>query len=230
MDDIKVISFDVFGTVVDWFSSIRNEVESLGLDVPADKFARAWRSGYKPAMQKVLSGELGWTLIDDLHFMILEEVLKEFNVHGMTDEEKDHLNKGWHRLAPWPDSSEAIERLNRQFKTCTLSNGNLSLLENLSEYANLHWSKIFSAETFGTYKPDPKMYLGVASTFGVEPSNVLMVATHQDDLDAAKQVGLRTAYVRRPLEYGIENFTKSYSDDNDLVLNDLIELAEHFQC
>ncbi|MBL7251386.1 haloacid dehalogenase type II [Alloalcanivorax marinus] len=225
---IQVVSFDVFGTVVDWFGSIEREVRALHLPVPADDFTLAWRAGYKPAMARVVSGEAPWALIDDIHFSILEEILEQFGVDDLAESQKRHLNLAWHRLDPWPDSSPALHRLKRRFTTCTLSNGNLSLLEDLASHGDLPWSRILSAETFGTFKPDPRMYLGVAETFQVSPEQVLMVATHQDDLEAARAAGLRTAYVKRPLEYGPKGPAKRFSEDHDFLFEDLLEMAARF--
>ena len=228
--DIKVVSFDVFGTVVDWFGSIEREARALNLPVPADEFTLAWRVGYKPAMARVVSGEAPWALIDDIHFSILEEILERFGIDNLDESQKRHLNLAWHRLDPWPDSSPALHRLKRRFTTCTLSNGNLSLLEDLATHGDLPWSRILSAETFGTFKPDPRMYQGVAETFQVSPEQVLMVATHQDDLEAARAAGLRTAYVKRPLEYGPKSPSKQFSEDHDFLFEDLLDMAARFGC
>ena len=228
--DIKVVSFDVFGTVVDWFGSIEREARALNLPVPADEFTLAWRAGYKPARARVASGEAPWALIDDIHFSILEEILERFGIDDLDESQKRHLNLAWHRLGPWPDSSPALHRLKRRFTTCTLSNGNLSLLEDLATHGDLPWSRILSAETFGTFKPDPGMYLGVAETFQVSPEQVLMVATHQDDLEAARAAGLRTAYVKRPLEYGPKSPAKQFSEDHDFLFEDLLDMAARFGC
>lgn len=227
--NIKVMSFDVFGTVVDWFGSIEREVRALRLPVPADQFTLAWREGYKPAMARIVSGEAPWALIDDIHFSILEEILQRFGIDDLDDDQKRHLNLAWHRLDPWPDSSPALHRLKQRFTTCTLSNGNLSLLEDLARHGDLAWSRILSAETFGTFKPDPAMYRGVAETFQVEPGEVLMVATHQDDLEAARDAGLRTAYIERPREYGPTGPAKQFSEDHDFLFPDLLAMADRFE-
>ena len=227
---IKVVSFDVFGTVVDWFSSIEREVRALNLPVPADEFALTWREGYLPAISKVLSGEAPWALIDDIHYQILEEMLARFGIDDLDEDQKRHLNLAWHRLDPWPDSSAALYRLKQRFNTCTLSNGNLSLLEDLARHGDLPWSDVLSAETFGTFKPDPKVYLGAAETFQVKPEQVLMVATHQEDLEAARAAGLRTAYVKRPLEYGPKGPAKQFSEDHDFLAEDMLDLAEQLGC
>lgn len=197
----RVLAFDVFGTVVDWHGSIVEEVNNLGLKVNASEFARSWRAGYKPAMAKVMSGELGWTRIDDLHRMTLEQSLAEF---GLTLDKStaDELNLVWHRLRAWPDAVQGLGRLREKFMICTLSNGNLSLLADMAKAAGLPWDLILSAEVFKAYKPHPDTYLGVASVFDVEPQQVMLVAAHHDDLLAARDCGLQTAYIERPAEFG----------------------------
>ena len=201
----KILAFDVFGTVVDWHSSIAREVQALRSDVDADTadaFALAWRAGYVPAMRRVMSGELGWTLIDDLHRLILDEILPTFNLTDLTEPQKQFLNLAWHRLDPWPDVVAGLTRLKSRFTICTLSNGNIGLLTNMAKRAALPWDCVLSAEVFRAYKPDPATYLGVAKVFNLLPAEVMLVAAHQDDLAAARACGLQTAYIERPLEFG----------------------------
>ena len=202
ISDVRVLAFDVFGTVVDWHASIAAEVAQALPEVDADAFALAWRDGYRPAMAKVNAGGLGWTLLDDLHRTILDDVLERFGVTNLDEQRIRHLNKAWHRLKPWPDSVEGLTRLKTRFTICTLSNGNLGLLSNMAKHAGLPWDCILSAEIFRTYKPHPATYQGVARIYDVAPDQVMMVAAHQDDLDAARACGLKTAYIERPLEFG----------------------------
>ncbi len=205
--DFDVLAFDVFGTVVDWYGSISRHVDALalrgrdGARVDGGAFALAWRAGYKPAMARVRSGELGWTRIDDLHRMILDDVLGRFGVQA--DEAfRAELNLVWHRLDGWPDAARGLARLKSGFTITTLSNGNIGLLTAMAKHAGLPWDCILSAEVFRHYKPDPETYLGVADVFAVAPDRVMMVAAHKDDLFAAKACGLRTAYVERAHEFG----------------------------
>ncbi len=198
----KVLAFDVFGTVVDWHSGIARSVQALRPAVDGDRFALAWRAGYQPAMRRVQSGELGWTLIDDLHRLILDGLLDQFGLTDLTEDEKQHLNKAWHRLDPWPDVVAGLTRLKARHTICTLSNGNLGLLTNMAKRAGLPWDCILSAEVFRAYKPDPATYLGVVRVFDVAPAEVMLVAAHQDDLAAARACGLQTAYIERPAEFG----------------------------
>ena len=218
----KVLAFDVFGTVVDWHGSIAAEVTRLGLQVDPDAFATAWRQGYKPAMARVRSGELPWTKIDDLHRMILDDVLKTFKITSLTETQVQNLTLVWHRLTPWSETVEGLHKLKSQFTIVTLSNGNLGLLANMAKNAGLPWDLILSAEVFRHYKPDPETYLGVADTFNVLPEEVMLVAAHKDDLVAAHACGLQTAFIERPLEFGknhqrddlhVEQFTNYHAKD-----------------
>jgi len=222
----KILAFDVFGTVVDWHSSIAAEVQALIPSMDGDAFALAWRKGYQPAMQRVMSGELGWTLIDDLHRIILDDVLETLGISILAEAQKQHLNKAWHRLKAWPDAVLGLSRLKSQFTICTLSNGNLGLLTNMAKNAGLPWDCILSAEVFKAYKPDPATYLGVAKVFDVAPSEVMLVAAHQDDLVAARNCGLQTAYIERPLEFGAKH-VKDVSPDaaNTYHAKDFLDLA-----
>jgi 2-haloacid dehalogenase len=227
----KVLAFDIFGTVVDWHGSIAREVDAMKLGVSGDEFALAWRAGYKPAMQRVMSGELGWTLIDDLHRMILDDILEKFGIRHLDEALKKHLNKAWHRLDPWPDSVRGLTRLKSKFTICTLSNGNIGLLADMAKRAGLPWDCILSAEVFRAYKPDPATYLGVARVFDVAPGEVMLVAAHHEDLAGARGCGLRTAYVERPLEFGPSQ-PKDVSPrrENDYHATDLMALADLMGC
>lgn len=231
MTHAPILAFDIFGTVVDWHGSIQREVSALYPQVDADAFALAWRAGYQPAMQRVRSGELGWTLIDDLHRLILDELLPTFGLTDLTEAQKQHLNKVWHRLDPWPDTVAGLTRLKTRHTICSLSNGNIGLLTNMAKRGGLPWDCVLSAEVFRAYKPDPATYLGVARVFDVPPGDVMLVAAHQDDLAAARACGLRTAYIERPLEFGIKH-PKDVSPDaaNTFHAHNLVHLAEQLGC
>ena len=199
---LSVLAFDIFGTVVDWHGSIVREMQALHPQVDGDAFAVAWRAGYQPAMRRVMSGELGWTLIDALHRIILDDILPRFGLAHLDEAQRAHLNKVWHRLDPWPDTVRGLTRLKRKYTICSLSNGNLGLLTNMAKRAGLPWDCILSAEVFRAYKPDPATYLGVAKVFDLAPDQVMLVAAHHDDLAGARACGLQTAYIERPLEFG----------------------------
>ncbi len=227
----KVLVFDIFGTVVDWHGSIAREVAAMGLAVDGGSFALAWRAGYQPAMRRVMSGELGWTLIDDLHRMILDEILEKFKITHLTEPQKRHLNKVWHRLDAWPDSVEGLTRLKSKFTICTLSNGNLGLLTNMAKRAGLPWDCVLSAEVFRAYKPHPSTYLGAARVFDLAPAEVMLVAAHQDDLAAARACGLQTAYIERPNEFGPDQPQDVSADPaNTRHARNLLALADQFAC
>ncbi len=222
----QVLAFDIFGTVVDWHGSIVRELAALHPAVDGDAFALAWRAGYKPAMQRVASGELGWTLIDDLHRLILDSLLPKFGLAHLSEAERRHLNKVWHRLDPWPDTLAGLARLKSRFTICTLSNGNIGLLTNMAKRAGLPWDCVLSAEVFRAYKPDPATYLGVARVFDIEPAQTMLVAAHADDLAAARDCGLQTAYIERPLEFGAARPKDVQPQPgNSFHARDLIDLA-----
>ena len=229
--DVKVLAFDVFGTVVDWHGSIVREMAQLHPQVDGDAFARAWRAGYKPAMARVRSGELGWTRIDELHRLILDDILPQFGLQSLAEPERAHLNRVWHRLAPWPDSVEGVSRLKQRFIVCTLSNGNIGLLTQMAKRAGLPWDCVLSAEVFRAYKPDAAAYLGVAQVFDVAPHEVMLVAAHHDDLAGARACGLRTAYVERPHEFGPRQ-PKDVAPrpENDLHCTSIVDVAQTMGC
>lgn len=223
---ISALTFDVFGTVVDWRGTIIEEGKGWEIDLDWAGLADAWRAGYQPAMQKVRSGELGWTRIDDLHRMILEDLLPDFGLTGLSEEKLAHLNRVWHRLRPWPDAVEGLTRLKERFVIATLSNGNVSLLTNMAKHGGLPWDCILSAELARHYKPDPEAYRTACDLLDLPPEQVVMVAAHEGDLHAAAAVGMRTAYVHRPLEYGPEQPKPWPEETFDWMAESFVELAE----
>ncbi len=254
--DVRALTFDIFGTVVDWRSSIIREGQLLGqrLGLSADwpAFADAWRAGYQPAMAQVRAGELPWTNLDGLHRRTLGRLLAERGIE-LPAAEAEALNRVWHRLMPWPDSVAGLHRLKwgplhaygvappkgirplraavrglkPHFTLATLSNGNLSLLVSMARHAGLAWDTVLSAELFGHYKPDPEVYLGAARLLGLEPAQLMMVAAHPSDLRAAAACGLRTAYVPRPLEHGPGGAMEAWREGEfDVVAADFVELAQ----
>lgn len=227
----KVLAFDVFGTVVDWHGSIVRELQALAPQVDGDAFALAWRAGYQPAMQRVRSGELGWTRIDELHRLILDQLLPDFGLAHLDEAQRQHLNRVWHRLDPWPDVPAGLTRLKSRYLITPLSNGNIGLLTRMAKRAALPWDCILSAEVFRAYKPDPATYLGVAQVFDVAPADVMLCAAHHDDLQAARDCGLRTAYIERPLEFGAAHIKDvSPQAGNELHARDIAHLAELLGC
>ena len=226
-----IVAFDVFGTVVDWHRSIVREVAALYPQVDADALALAWRAGYQPAMEAVRSGGRGFVRLDVLHREILDGLLPRFGLAYLDEAQRAHLNRVWHRLDPWPDAVAGIARLKRRFTVVPLSNGNIALLTAMAKRAGLPWDAVLSAEVFAAYKPDARTYRGVAEVFGVSPQAVMMVAAHQDDLDAARAHGLQTAYIERPAEFGAQRPKDvSGSPLNTLHARDLLQLAELLDC
>lgn len=224
---VQLLLFDIFGTVVDWHGSIAAEMARLHPEVDGDAFALAWREGYRPAMARVMAGELGWTRIDELHRLILDDILPRFGLGGLDEASRRELNRVWHRLDPWPDSVAGLTRLKKRFTLATLSNGNIGLLTNMAKRVGLPWDCVLSAEVFRAYKPDPATYLGAAAVFDLPPEQVMLVAAHHDDLAGARACGLRTAYIERPLEFGAGH-PKDVSPEpaNDLHARDLLHLAD----
>ena len=227
---IRALIFDVFGTVVDWRGSIIREGRALGrakkISADWDAFADAWRAGYQPAMARVRSGDLPWMNIDQLHRMILDGLLGKFGLDQLTEDELDHLNRVWHRLDPWPDARRGLALLKRRHVIATLSNGNVSLLVNMAKHGRLPWDAVLSAELFRHYKPDPEAYLGAAAMLGFEPSEVMMVAAHKNDLRAAQACGLATAFIKRPREKGPKvKLDLKPEADFDYNAKDFVDLA-----
>jgi 2-haloacid dehalogenase len=227
--NIKALTFDVFGTVVDWRSSVSKEISKMGdkynFDLDWDLFADEWRSGYAPAMERVRNKEVEWTNLDTLHRTILDTLLAKYEITALDEIDKEYLNKAWHRLDPWNDSVEGLNRLKKSFIITTLSNGNVSLLLNMAKHANLPWDMILSAELVKRYKPDPATYLSSSKLLDIPVNQVMMVAAHKKDLFNAKSLGMATAYIPRPLENGPETQVDSKPEDYiDIIGTDFIDL------
>ena len=228
--EVKALVFDVFGTVVDWRTSVIRHArafgEANGVTSDWESFADAWRGKYQPYMDKVRSGQLPWTKLDVLHRLALEELLEESGITGVSEEAKADLNLAWHRLDPWPDSPPGLGRLKARFIIATMSNGNVALMTNMAKYGGLPWDCILGAELAQAYKPDPKTYLTGVELLGLEPEQVMMMAAHQRDLRAAAAVGLKTAFVPRPLEFGPDRAPDPTPDPSfDIVAEDFRDLA-----
>jgi 2-haloacid dehalogenase len=233
---VKALAFDVFGTVVDWRSSIIAELEEFGrahgVEANWEAMADGWRSGYAPAMDRVRRGELPWTRIDDLHRMILDELLAAAGITGVAEDDIDHLNRAWHRLDPWPDVVEGLTRLKKKVILAPCSNGNIALMVNMAKRAGLPWDCILGAETARAYKPTPEAYLAACRSLALPPARVMMVAAHNGDLKAAKAQGLATAFVPRPTEHGAGQKTDLAADPAcvDLPVASFTELASRLGC
>ena len=225
---IKALTFDVFGTTVDHRGTIIAEGEALGrtkgITVDWAKFADTWRAGYKPAMNRVRTGELPWTSLDQLHRMMLEQLLGDFEI-TLAPEEIDELNRVWHRLRPWPDSVAGLARLKRAFIVAPLSNGNVALLTNMAKHAGLPWDCVLGCDLARHYKPDREVYQMACDVLNLAPSEIMMVAAHQDDLAAAQKVGFKTAFVTRPDEGPNGEPSTTPSGAWDFIVSDFNELA-----
>jgi 2-haloacid dehalogenase len=232
---VKALTFDVFGTVVNWRDSIAREAMDIlgarGHTVDGHRFAERWRARYQPAMEQVRSGRRPWTKLDDLHRENLVAVLDEFGIEGLSAAEIEHLNRAWHRLDPWPDAVEGLTRLKCRYILATLSNGNVALMVNMAKRAGLPWDAILGAEVARAYKPQPEAYLRTADLLGLRPEECMMVAAHNADLVAARGCGFRTAFVARPTEYG-PNQTRDLraEHDFDAIADSFIDLADKLGC
>lgn len=206
LQEVKVIVFDTFGTVVDWRGSIIRDLgawgQASGVEADWAHLADLWRGRYEPQKSRVRDGEIPWTNLDDLHLEALRQLLPELGLPGLSENHIQHINRVWHRLDAWPDAVAGLQRLKRKYIIGPLSNANIALLVNMARHANLNWDSIFSAEHFQHYKPHPRTYLGVCQQMALEPHHVMLCAAHNYDLKAASALGLRTAFVARPTEYG----------------------------
>jgi 2-haloacid dehalogenase len=228
--DVEIIAFDVFGTLVDWRSSITAALEGVGaragLEADWPAVADAWRSRYAPTLATVLSGEREYQPLDVLHARMLDEIAPRFGIDQLSPSDRAELVRAWHRLEPWRDSAAGLRALRERHVLTPLSNGGVGLLTRLAKSASLPFDCILSAELARSYKPDPRVYRLPCDYFGVEPGRVLMVAAHPGDLDGARRAGLRTAYIPRPLEWGPGHSAPPAPASADLVADDLIKLAE----
>lgn len=235
LDGVKALTFDVFGTVVDWRNSIAREAEAAlspkGHSLDWHGFADAWRGRYQPAMEAVRSGARPFTKLDILHRENLDAVLADFGVGDLGEDELDDLNRAWHRLDPWPDVVEGLTRLKAKYVIATQSNGNVALMVNMAKRSGLPWDVILGAEVCQAYKPMPEAYLRAADLLGLAPEECMMTAAHNEDLHAAARVGFKTAFVPRPTEYG-PGQTKDLAADPgiDIAGSSFVDLADKLGC
>ncbi|MGA8078433.1 MAG: haloacid dehalogenase type II [Xanthobacteraceae bacterium] len=227
---VKALFFDVFGTLVDWRTSIAHEAEALlkphGVTLDWPLFADAWRGEYQGAMEEVRSGRIAFCKLDVLHRRNLDITLRRFGVTALSEDDKDNLNLAWHRLDAWPDVASGLARLKRSYLLAPVSNGNISLMVDLARRNNLPWDAILGAEVAGDYKPKPKVYLAAAAAFDLTPDTCMMVAAHSNDLTAAAALGLRTAHIARPSERGAGRGETAPTVPVDYAVKSLEELAD----
>ena len=226
----KALFFDVFGTLMDWRTSIAREakmlLEPLGYSADWQKLADAWRGEYQPAMEEVRSGKIPFSKLDVLHRRNLERILPRFGIGTLEDSSLENLNLAWHRLDAWPDVPQGLARLRHAFLVAPVSNGNIALMVDLARRNRLHWDAILGAEVAGDYKPKPRVYLAAAEAFNLKQSECMMVAAHSSDLAAAAQCGLKTAHVARPDEYGPASGEPAPKVSVDVAATSLEDLAD----
>ncbi|UFZ05553.1 haloacid dehalogenase type II [Bradyrhizobium ontarionense] len=233
---VKALVFDVFGTVVDWRTSLINDFtawsKTRGIQGDWTALVDGWRGLYVGSMDEVRKNpERGYVILDVLHRRSLETLVARLGIAGLTEADLDHLARGWHRLHPWADSVAGLSRLKSKYIISPLSNGNVALLTNMAKFAGLPWDLILSAELFAHYKPDPETYLGAARLLGLAPGEVMMVAAHNNDLEAAQRYGLKTAFVARPTEYGpLQSRDFEATGAWDITANDFGGIADRVGC
>ena len=235
LSDVRALTFDVFGTAVDWRTGVAAEARRIGaiagVQADWDDLADRWRALYAPSMDRVRRGELPWTNFDRLHRLSLDQVLREISAEEFNDKEREELTDAWEKLPAWPDAAEGLTRLARRFTVSTLSNGNRSQQAALMTFAGLPFQRLMSAEDFRHYKPDPEIYLGAVAALGLEPGQVMMVAAHKGDLRAAQSNGLKAAFVERRLEKGPDGNADRLPDPQaDVQASDFIDLARQLGC
>jgi len=231
--DVKACVFDIFGTVVDWRSSVIAEATEWGkvkgLNINWVEFTDLWRLGYKPAMDKVRKGEVPWTNLDDLNRIILEDLLKRYKIEGVSEEEKVDWTHVWRRLKPWPDSVQGLTQLKKKYIISPMSNGNTALMTNLAKFGGLPWDVILGSDLVQHYKPDRETYMSAPFYLDLKPEEVMMCAAHMSDLQSACSYGLRTGFIYRPNEYGggpVGVPDKAKPGDFDVVSMSIIDLAQ----
>ncbi|HKC28361.1 MAG TPA: haloacid dehalogenase type II [Jatrophihabitans sp.] len=230
--DIQAVLFDVFGTLVDWRSGVARALRSFadrrGITLDADSFATQWRAKYRPSIDVVNSGQREYTPLDQLHLENLVELLDEnaIDTRRIPPAELTWLNQSWQRLDPWADCVAGLHLLKRQFMVGTLSNGTVSLLTHLSRHAGLPWDAVIGSDVLRVYKPNPTAYLRAAQLLDIAPESIMLCAAHNDDLHAAQALGFRTAFVRRPIEYGPgQRSDLEPTGDYDVVASSLTDAA-----
>lgn len=231
--NIKACVFDTFGTVVDWRSSVIGEATSWGkakgLNINWVEFTDRWRLGYKPAMDKVRRGGIPWTNLDGLQRMILEDLLKDYRIEGLSEEDKVNWAHVWRRLKPWPDSVDGLTRLKTKYIIAPMSNGNFALMTNLAKFGGLPWDAILGTDLVKHYKPDREMYMSAPLYLDLRPEEVMMCAAHISDLQSARKYGLRTGFIYRPHEFGdgpVGVPDKAKPGDFDVVSASITDLAQ----
>ena len=235
--NVKAAIFDIFGTVVDWRGSVSRDLAAFARDkgiagVDWLAFAVDWRKRYQPSMEEVRSGRRAWTILDVLHRESLDALVARYGIRGLSEADLDHMNRAWHRLDPWPDVVEGLQRMKPKLILAPCSNGNIALMVNMARRAGFPWDCILGAETARAYKPMPEAYLASCHHLGLPPAQVMMVAAHNGDLKAAKAQGLATGFVPRPAEHGPGQATDLAADPAvvDVAATSFVDLAQKLGC
>jgi 2-haloacid dehalogenase len=228
---VKALCFDVFGTVTDWRGSVIKEGEALsarmGVDVPWGEFVNKWRiEGYIATLIKIAAGEMDCIPTDQMHRVKLDQLLQEYDLQGLSEQETADFNLAWNRIEAWPDSVEGLAMMKENFLIMPFSNGDYRCMLDIAKHNGLPWDGIISADFFKKVKPDLSIYADAAQMLCMEPAEIMMVACHAPDLDAARKNGFRTAYVNRPLEYGPDHPPEAKPEPYDYDADSFIELAQ----
>lgn len=226
---VKALTFDVFGTVTDWHTSVvlagQRLAQAKELRVDWSGFANDWRAGYRPALQQVEQGAVPWANMDGIHRRILDGLLRKYQIDGLSEAEIADFNRVWHRLLPWADSVGGLNRLRCRYTVAALSNGHMALLVDIAKNAGLPWDCVLSAELARHYKPAPEVYQMAARLLDLDPAQIMMVTAHADDLQGARRAGFKTAFVSRPLELGPNTPPPQAPAEADLAATDFLDLA-----
>jgi 2-haloacid dehalogenase len=235
--EIRACIFDIFGTTVDWRSSVSRDLAAFAKEKGIKsldwvKFADEWRALYQPSMEEVRSGRRPWTVLDVLHKESLAALIGRHGIAGLSEADLEHMNRAWHRLDPWPDVVEGLARLKKKMIIAPCSNGNIALMVNMAKRAGLPWDCVLGAETARAYKPMPEAYLASCRHLGLAPAQVMMVAAHNGDLKAAKAQGLATGFVPRPTEHGPGQKTDLAPEPGvaDIAASSFVDLAAKLGC
>lgn len=236
MITVRALLFDTFGTVVDWRGGLISRLDEWGKarGIAADwpTLVDRWRMAYPPSMQRVRTGEREWAVLDILQRESLQQLAIELDIKELDEVAADEMVRMWHELPPWPDSVAALHRLRARYVIAPLSNGHVALLVRMAKTAGLPWDAIFGADLFRHYKPDPETYLGATALLGCQPHEVMLVASHPSDLEAAAKSGLRTCYVSRLQEYGAGRVVEATPQPGrfDMMVENLEALASALGC
>jgi len=230
MPPVKALFFDMFGTMLDWRECVARETKLIlaprGHSLDWHAFADAWRAEYRPSMDAVIDGRRPYVKLDTLHRENLEKILPRFGVHDLDRATVQAINMSWHRLDAWPDVPAALARLKTKYWLAPLSNGNVSLMVDIARHNGIAFDAILGAEFARAYKPHPDAYLKCCAAFDLPPSECLMCAAHERDLAAAASTGMRTAFIRRPNEFGPGKGGPLPHEPVDLIVDSATELAD----